>query len=151
MPLEPEFGQIAIVIPASILFADTGVNGIEHCLLRIGGLDVLVLQVVKRDFGDLGNIAVMGRVETVELGDRELGTSHATRVFRCFHTEHDRPIPVAVKRGAQLAIGERSLIKGEPGGVKLSRYMQGGSPEPYRHRDCLALVSKEPAPENASP
>jgi hypothetical protein len=93
----------------------------------------------------------MGRVETVELGDRELGTSHATRVFRCFHTEHDRPIPVAVKRGAQLAIGERSLIKGEPGGVKLSRYMQGGSPEPYRHRDCLALVSKEPAPENASP
>jgi hypothetical protein len=84
MPLEPEFGQIAIVIPASVLLADTGVNGIEHCLLRIGGLDVLVLQVVKRDFGDLGNIAVMGRVETVELGDRELGTSHATRVFDAF-------------------------------------------------------------------
>jgi hypothetical protein len=45
---------------------------------------------------------------------------------------------VGVKRGAHFAIGERSAIKGEPGGVKLSRYMQRGSPEPYRHRDCLA-------------
>jgi hypothetical protein len=45
LPLEPEFSQIAVVIPAPILLADCGVDCIEHRLLRIGCLDVLVLLV----------------------------------------------------------------------------------------------------------
>jgi hypothetical protein len=67
----PEVSQISAVIQAPILIADIGVNGIEQCFLRIGRLDVLVLQIVKRHLGDLGNIIVMRRVETVKLRDRE--------------------------------------------------------------------------------